>query len=157
MAGAEVPALNQLIDTAARFVQRNTALPTAALHYGGFVLAGALAFVTDASLLLALTAGCGLSPLLARPIGIGLAMIVSWLVNRTVTFAVVSRPSYREFAKYAAVVGMAQAVNYVIFAVIVLTWPTWPPIVALILACLVSMLISYMGYRYGVFGRHWRG
>ena len=122
------------------------------VHYGGFVLAGGLAFVTDASLLLMQTKLLGLSPFIARPISICFAMVVSWFINRTVTFRMHNKPSFREFMRFAAVAWSAQAINYAIFAVILLLVPTTDPLVALILACLVAMFFSYTGYRFGVFG-----
>ena len=120
-------------------------------HYGGFVLAGGLAFTTDATILLVLTKLFGVPPLLARPFGISVAMVVSWLVNRTVTFSASSPPSIAEFGKFAAVSWTAQAVNYSVFAAILLLFPGKEPLLALILACLVAMFVSYTGFRFGVF------
>lgn len=120
-------------------------------HYGGFVLAGGLAFSTDAAILQLLTTLAGMSPLVARPLGISCAMVVSWLVNRTVTFGMVSPPRLAEFARFAAVAWTAQAVNYAIFAAILIAVPATEPIVALFLACFVAMFFSYAGYRFGVF------
>lgn len=128
------------------------AIVTGALrHYGGFILGGALAFTTDAAVLLLLTKVAGLSPLIARPFGIALAMVVSWLINRTITFAMPTAPTLREFAGFAAVSWTAQAVNYAVFAAILLGFPGTEPLVAVFLACLVSMLVSYAGFRFGVF------
>jgi len=120
-------------------------------HYGGFVLAGGLAFSTDAAILEGLTRFAGLSPFLARPFGICTAMVVSWLVNRTVTFAMRTPPRLSEFLKFAAVAWSAQALNYCVFALILLAAPQSPPFIALVLACLVAMFFSYTGYRFGVF------
>jgi putative flippase GtrA len=120
-------------------------------HYGGFILAGGLAFATDAIVLEALTRGAGWNPLIARPVGIALAMIVSWLINRTVTFPVCKPATVREFAAFAAVSWMAQAVNYGVFAALLQIASTMRPVVALAIACLVSMIVSYAGFRFGVF------
>lgn len=119
-------------------------------HYGGFVLAGLLALTTDGLILEGLT-GAGWHPLLARPLAISVAMVVSWLVNRRVTFAMPGRPSLREYARFAAVSWSAQAVNYAVFASILIAYPATAPLVALVLASLVAMFVSYFGYRYGVF------
>lgn len=124
-----------------------------ARHYGGFVLAGALAFLTDAAILEGLTALAGTSPFLARIAGICCGMVVSWLVNRTVTFAVGAGPSLAEFARFAAVSWFAQAVNYSVFAAVLLLLPGTRPLAALVLACIVAMFVSYAGFRYGVFHR----
>ena len=123
-------------------------------HYGGFVLGGVAALATDALVLTGLTRLAGLSPLIARPFAIAVAMIVSWLINRTVTFAVAGPPTWGEFARFAAVSWTAQAVNYCLFAAILLAWPGTEPVVALILASLVAMFVSYAGFRFGVFSKH---
>lgn len=122
-------------------------------HYGGFALAGLLALTTDGLILEGLT-GAGWDPLLARPLAIAVAMIVSWLVNRRVTFAVPGRPSLREYVRFAGVSWSAQAVNYLVFGAILIARPVTAPLVALVLASLVAMFVSYFGFRYGVFS--WR-
>jgi putative flippase GtrA len=125
-------------------------------QYGGFVLAGLLAFAADAAILEGLMRGAALSPYLARPIGISVAMVIAWSVNRTVTFAVRTPPSAVEFLHYAAVSWTAQLVNYVVFAAILVALPETPPFVALAVASAVSMLLSYSGFRYAVFGKRQR-
>lgn len=119
-------------------------------HYCGFVLAGLLALSTDALILQTLISA-GWHPLIARPCAIAVAMIVSWLVNRRITFAVPGRPCLREYARFAAVSWSAQAVNYVVFGTILIAHPVTPPLLALVLASLVAMFVSYFGFRYGVF------
>ena len=120
-------------------------------HYGGFVLAGVLALLTDALILHGLYTGLGLSPYLARLPAIACAMIVSWLINRTITFAATDPPSLREFAKFAAVSWFAQLINYVVFASILMAMPGISPLAALVTASLVAMFASYLGFRFGVF------
>jgi putative flippase GtrA len=122
-------------------------------HYGGFLLAGVLALITDGAILEILIRTLELDALFARPFAIGVAMLVSWLVNRTVTFAVNAPPSLREFGRFAAVSWTSQAVNYLVFASILVTRPATPPLQALVFASLVAMFVSYFGFRYGVF-RH---
>ena len=121
-------------------------------HYGGFVLAGVTALAVDASILLALTRGAGWSPFIARPLGIAVAMVVSWLINRMVTFQTSAPPSVRELSRFASVAIGSQLVNYCVFAVILLAMPGLEPVVALVMSCFVSMFVSYAGFRYGVFG-----
>lgn len=125
--------------------------PSHVRHYGGFALAGASAFLVDVAALHALTDLAGISPLAARPFSIMTAMVVSWYINRTITFAVARRPSPGEFLQFAAVVWFAQAANYLVFAAIMLAEPATHQVLAVAMACSVSMIISYMGYRFGVF------
>ena len=120
-------------------------------HYGGFLLAGALALITDGALLTILIRFLDLDALLARPFAIAVAMLVSWLVNRTLTFAVSAPPSLREFGRFAAVSWLSQAVNYLVFAGILVARPATPALPAVVFASLVAMFVSYFGFRYGVF------
>ncbi len=123
-------------------------------HYGGFVLAGGTAFVTDVAVFTALHEFFALSALFARLPAIACAMVVSWLLNRWITFAMPTPPTWGEFADFCAVSWVAQLVNYAVFAVIILLIPNLLPIVAITVACLVAMFISYVGYRFGVFHRY---
>jgi putative flippase GtrA len=129
----------------------NPAHRSALRHYGGFLLAGVLALITDGALLAILIRFVDLDALLARPFAIAVAMLVSWLVNRTLTFAVNAPPSLREFGRFAAVSWMSQAVNYLVFAGILVARPATPALLAVVFASLVAMFVSYVGFRYGVF------
>ncbi len=120
-------------------------------HYGGFVAGGVAALVTDATVLSLLTDGLSVSPYLARFASISVAMVVSWQINRRVTFALKSPATLTEFVRFAAVSWLAQAVNYAVFAVILLTRPGLWPVWALVAASLVAMVVSYCGFRFGVF------
>jgi putative flippase GtrA len=120
-------------------------------HFGGFLLAGGLAFLTDVAILEALTRLAGASPFAARMPAILTAMVVSWLINRRVTFAVEARPSLAELVRFAAVSWLAQVVNYATFAGLLILRPAlWPP-AAVFCSSLVAMTVSYLGFRFGVF------
>jgi putative flippase GtrA len=136
-----------------RFLARFALTPARLQHFGGFALAGLLAFAVDAAILEGLVRGVGLSPYLARLIGISAAMAVSWIVNRTVTFAVRTRPTAMEFAHFSTVSWLAQAVNYGVFALALALIPAITPFVALMLSSFAAMFFSYGGFQYFVFGQ----
>lgn len=123
-----------------------------ARHYGGFLLAGVCALIADTAVLTCLTRLFDVSPFIARPFGIALAMVVSWLINRTITFDASAPPSLTEFTRFAGVSLTSQCVNYAVFASLLLMNPTLMPELALFMACFVSMFVSYVGFRFGVFG-----
>ena len=52
---------------------------------------------------------------------------------------------------YAAVAWFSAAVNYAGFAAVLLLRPATPPLVALVIASLGAMTVSYLGMRFGVF------
>lgn len=119
-------------------------------HWGGFLVSGGTAFVVDAALTLTLTYA-GLNAFIARLIAIMVAMVVAWLMHRRFTFAVKAPPSMREFMKFAAVAWSANALNYGIYAVLLLVWPALWPLAAMVVSTAVAMVFSYLGFRLGVF------
>lgn len=122
-------------------------------HYGGFVLAGTLAYLTDATVYMLLMQLTPVPALLARLASISVAMIVSWLVNRSLTFAVEKAPSLKELLQFAGMAWISAAVNYGVFAALLLTVPDlWPPL-AIALSSLVAMVVAYVGMRFAVFRR----
>jgi putative flippase GtrA len=117
----------------------------------GFVASGALAFLVDMGVLSLLTRGFGLSPFIARPIGIGLAMCVGWMAHRRLTFAVQAAPTLAEFAKYAGIAWLAAAINFGLFSLGLWCMPTLAPEFMLVASSLGAMTVSYLGMRYSVF------
>lgn len=122
-------------------------------RYLAFAFAGASGFLVDAAALLALTRLFGLDPFVARALSIGLALCLTWMINRTMTFGPSGRHIAEEGARYGGVALGTALVNYLIYSGILLGWPSVPPVVALIVASGLSMVISYLGYSRLVFGR----
>lgn len=122
-------------------------------HWGGFLVGGAVAFAVDAGVLEMGVRLLGLQPLVARPIAISTAMVAAWLTHRTLTFALTSRPSLGEMGRYMAAAWTTAAINYALFAAILLARPTTLPIFALFAASCVATIFSYVSMRYGVFRR----
>ena len=125
-------------------------------HWLGFLASGGTAFAIDALVLKLLTAFAGWPALAARPPAIGLAMIGGWLGHRTFTFALDTPPTLAEFARYAAVGWFAAAVNYAVFAGLLLAWPRLDPLAALVISSGVAMVVAYLGMRFGAFARRHR-
>jgi putative flippase GtrA len=124
-----------------------------ARHLGGFATSGAIAFTVDATVLALLTKGFGVDPLLARLAAIAVAMVAGWQAHRKLTFAVKAPSSIREFMSYAAVAWASAAINYMVYAAVLLLRPGTEPLAALVVASLVAMAVSYLGMRFGVFGK----
>lgn len=124
-----------------------------ARHLGGFVFSGLLALAVDAAILFALTRFAGLSPLVARIPSILISMLAGWLSNRRLTFRVEAAPGPAEFLRYAMASGVGVAVNYAVFSALLILWPGFAPVAALVLASAVAAAFSYAGYRWFAF-RH---
>lgn len=125
-------------------------------HWLGFLVSGGVAFAVDAMVLELLTTVAGLHPIAARLVAISLAMVAGWLMHRTLTFAVPTPPSAREFLRYAGVAWTAAALNYGLFVLIILGRPATAPLVALVVASIAAMVFSYLGMRFAAFRPHGR-
>jgi putative flippase GtrA len=119
-------------------------------HLRTFVIAGALAFLIDAGVFVVLTRGAKLDPLAGRIFAISAAMLVSWLLNRTFTFRVSEPPSWREFLRFTAMAITVAALNYAIFAVLLMI-AKMTPIAALIVSAIAAACFAYYCMRYAVF------
>lgn len=120
-------------------------------HWGGFLAAGLTALGVDVGLTELLVTWGGVSAFAARPVGIVCAMLASWAINRTVTFAVEAPPTWGEFVKFAGASLASQVVNYLVFAAILLAYPAAPPAAAIVAASAVAMFVAYAGFRFGAF------
>lgn len=120
-------------------------------HWAGFLVSGLIALSVDATIMEAGIRLFGLHPLVARLLGISCAMVAGWLAHRSLTFMLRSRPTFPEFARYAAVAWTTQAINYGAFASILIMQPALPPLAALLLASIVATIFAYIGMRYGAF------
>lgn len=118
-----------------------------------FLCVGAVGFFADAAMLALLTSILGIEPLIARCLSIAFALMVTWLLNRTLTFGSSSRGMAIEGARYGGVGVATSLFNYAIYAALLLAAPATPPLVALVVASAAATLLSYLGYSRLVFDR----
>jgi len=86
-------------------------------------------------------------PLRVRLVSLAIATLVTWRLNRALTFDQSGRRQSDEAARYAAVAATAQGVSYAVFAVLVLTVMARHPQVALLIGAGIGALFSYNGHR----------
>lgn len=118
-----------------------------------FATGGGVAFLVDAGVLMALTRLAGMNPLPARLLAIAAAMVVSWGFHRTFTFPMKAAPTLTEFLRFVALGWAAAALNYAVFAALVLMVPSLHHVLAIAVACLFAMVLSFAGMRFGVFAK----
>lgn len=121
-----------------------------------FLLAGLAGFTADALLLSALVGGFDWSPYSARVLSVSIALIITWHLNRTLTFR--DRSSERlgpEFGRYVLVQAGGVLVNYGAFSVFVTlsSHATRWPVLALVPAAAMAMGFTYVGMHYYAFPR----
>lgn len=118
-----------------------------------FAFVGGIGFVVDAGVLVLLLWATSAGPFLARLVSVVVAMTVTWLCNRTLTFGPSGRSMIDEGARYGGVGVASSIVNYLLYGGLLLAIPGLLPLAALVLATAVSMMISYLGYSRLVFDR----
>jgi putative flippase GtrA len=120
-----------------------------------FGVAGLAGFAADACVLTLLTRA-GLDVRLARLLSFSGALVVTWLINRSLTFGDrAGPPTLAEFLRYAAASSLAALINLAVFMGLVSfisQFAAWP-ILALALATGLSMTVNFTSYLKIVFAR----
>jgi putative flippase GtrA len=86
--------------------------------------------------------------------GLVVATLVTWQLNRRLTFVATGRPRRSEVARYALVTGVAQTVSYCAFLLTCTFAPKVPPSIAVIVGAVAATLFSYTGQRFFTFAPH---
>jgi len=111
-----------------------------------FIGVGCVGLVTDLCIFTLTTISIPY-PLVVRLISLAVATIVTWRLNRALTFARSHRAQHEEAVRYAIVTGVAQGTSYAIFAALVLTVLGALPQVALVCGAAAGAVVSYNGHR----------
>lgn len=119
-----------------------------------FLIAGGGGFLVDAAVLAALLHFTPLGPFLARAVAIAAAMTFTFVINRNLTFGRSGRRLLSESIRYGTVGTVSALVNYMLYAALMLSLPALQPLVALALASIAAMGLSFFGYSRLVFARH---
>lgn len=109
-----------------------------------FLGVGGLGLITDLAIF-TLVIAHGLQPLVARLVSLGVATLLTWRLNRALTFDRSGRRQTDEAMRYAAVAAVAQAVSYALFAVLIMTALAAAPQLAVLIGSAASAFVSYCG------------
>ena len=86
--------------------------------------------------------------------GLVVATLVTWQLNRRLTFVATGRPRRAEVMRYALVTAVAQTVSYSAFMFTCTFATKIPPSIAVIVGAVVATLFSYTGQRFFTFAPH---
>jgi putative flippase GtrA len=118
-----------------------------------FVVVGGIGFVADAAALALLLRMTPVGPFAGRLLSIAFALVVTWLLNRSLTFGQSSRRLAIEGARYGGIGLATSLVNYLVYAALLFALPQTLPLVALAVGSLVAMALSFLGYSRLVFDK----
>ena len=108
----------------------------------GFV--GLSAFALDYGVLAA-TIQLGASPYAGRVLSMALAMVLTWVLNRRLTFKTSAPPSWREFAAYTGLALAGIALNYAIYSAVL--WAGASLLAAMVLGTGIAAVFNFWRYR----------
>ena len=89
----------------------------------------------------------------ARAVSLVVATLVTWTLNRHLTFESADRAPGREFAKYAGVAFAVQGFNYVLFLALVSFANNTHPLAWLVASAVVTAALSFTGHSLFTFAR----
>ena len=111
-----------------------------------FLGVGGLGLTTDICVFTILI-GYAPKPLLMRLFSLAAATLVTWRLNRALTFDRSGRHQGEEAMRYAAVTAASQGTSYAVFAALVLTAFGAIPQVALVIGAVAGAIVGYNGHR----------
>jgi putative flippase GtrA len=110
------------------------------LGIGGIGLASDLGIFTVVTSL-------GSNVFVAQLGSLAISTLVTWRLNRALTFDPSGRRQHEEAVRYAIVTVTAQGTSYAIFAALVLTALSALPQIAIVVGAVISAAVSYNGHR----------
>ncbi|WP_244601573.1 MULTISPECIES: GtrA family protein [Rhodoplanes] len=111
-----------------------------------FLGVGGVGLLTDLSVFTAIPQHLD-HPLTVRLVSLAVATLVTWRLNRALTFAASGRRQHAEAMRYAVVTAVAQGTSYAVFAALVLTVLGAIPQAATVIGAAIAALVSYNGHR----------
>ena len=91
-------------------------------QFAKFCIAGGIAYLVDAGVLMALSDGLGMNPYLGRVFSFLAAATTTWWLNRRFTFQVTTRATRAEWVRYVSLMVLGAAVNYGAYAASIAWW-----------------------------------
>jgi putative flippase GtrA len=118
-----------------------------------FLMVGSAGFAVDVGVLTAILDWTRADPYSARIVAIGLALMVTWQLNRHFTFGRSDSHAAVEGLRYGSVGIAGNVLNFGVYSAILMAFPRTAPVVALIAGSASGTLFAYTGYSRLVFKR----
>lgn len=120
----------------------------------GFVVVGGLGFGVDAGTFALLFHGFELGPYTARIWAFVIAVVTTWILNRTFTFQVKDHSRlHAEFVTYLVAQGVGAGINFGVFAACLefSALMRQVPLLALMVGSLIAMVVNFAAMKWVVF------
>jgi putative flippase GtrA len=115
---------------------------------------GAVGFIVDGGILTLLNSVLAINLLSSRLCSFSIAVTVTWLLNRKLTFPDrKDKRAMHEWLRYAALNGLGALLNLVIFFWLIFVFKAFAtvPLVPLAIAAVVALVFNFLVSRYFVF------
>ena len=125
------------------------------VRFQRFVSVGAVGFVIEAIVLQALVSFLHLHAFVALLIAFAVAVTVTWLLNRSYTFAVKKPHNLVEWFKYTGVNSAGGVIHLVVYGALVFYFPVLQqyPLIPLVISSAVAAIFNYSMSANVVFGK----
>lgn len=110
-----------------------------------FLAVGGLGLITDLGIFTAIPMHFD-RPLAVRIISLACATLVTWRLNRALTFNASGRSQRDEAFRYAGVTAISQGTSFALFTLLVLTVFAWLPQAALLAGAAAGAVVGYAGH-----------
>lgn len=123
---------------------------------GFFIFVGATGFIVDASLTQTFVSFAGLDAYIARFPAICVAVLVTYILNKTLTFKAKDQTHRKSLPLYIATTALAQGGNYALYAGLLKVAPIWRayPFFAVAIGSVCAAIITFLLSKYWVFKSH---
>lgn len=121
--------------------------------FARFCAVGAFGFAVDAGVLVVLTAGLGVGPILARAVSVAAAVTATWAVHRSFTFRSADPLRFAEWRRFATVNLAGAGINFAVYWCVLALVPAMAPLLALAAGSAVALGANYLGSRVYAFRR----
>jgi putative flippase GtrA len=111
-----------------------------------FLAIGGIGLASDLGIFTVVTS-LGSNVFIAQLGSLAISTLVTWRLNRALTFDPSGRRQHEEAVRYAIVTVTAQGTSYAIFAALVLTALSALPQIAIVIGAVISAAVSYNGHR----------
>jgi putative flippase GtrA len=125
-------------------------VPRELLRVLRFGAVGAAGFAADATILVLVIERLNGNPIGARIISAPIAILLTFALNRSWSFADLKQPLVaRSFASYISVQGFGFVVNLLLYSLVIVIVPS--PVAALAVSSVAVMTLNYLGARFWAF------